>query len=720
MSDVHNATALQPYSGRYQLIPLTGPTELLKGKPGGKQPAVSNWRLIRPLELDAAADHMAMAKNVGVRLSPTDLVLDIDPRNGGDASLVRLSADVGIDFDDRPFVTTGSGGRHIYMTKPADFIVAGKLAGYEGIDIKTQGGFVVAAGSIHANGKAYRWNDDPLAMPLSSVRAAPQALLELLKRSDTGSDVEPGQFDAEQLVSMLARLDATDFQDELKWRELMMASHHATGGAGLDAFLAWSLSDARYAGNDDDIRMRWNSLNAKRNSITVGTLFKSLIDAGHRDVVNAMTAVSDFEGVVEESHEVSEAISTPNRQTDIAERFVWVADAELFVRCADTKRFSERQFRSLYAGAWKEGDIVTAIWRDKLPMRKFESIVYLPWEGEVVANTHGGQSYNLWRDCSVEPKPGNVDTFLQHMAYLFSDEAERDHAIDYLALLVRKPAVKINFAMLVKGVQGTGKSALGTLIARMIGEGNVARPTNSVVVEKYTDWQVGAQFAIIEELMALGRQEVANRLKPAITDDYLSIRPMYGKVYTVPNRLNFLCFTNHDDALPIEKGDRRMFVLFSPAQPANEAYYKKLFAYLDGDGPAHVAHWLGERDVKLNPKGVAPMTMGKAEMRSLSMGDAEQHLTDLLEARGSPFDFGLVRLDDVIAAVPERAARQARNLRNRIIKWLRDDAGAIMHGRYTKGDRPAFQLWSIDDHDRWAGLGAAARMDAYVERYPRM
>ncbi|GGA62227.1 hypothetical protein [Sphingomonas psychrolutea] len=114
------------------------------------------------------------------------------------------------------------------------------------------------------------------------------------------------------------------------------------------------------------------------------------------------------------------------------------------------------------------------------------------------------------------------------------------------------------------------------------------------------------------------------------------------------------------------------------------------------------------------------MTKGKAEMRSMSMGDAEQHLTDLLEARSAPFDFGLVRLDDIITAVPERYTRQPRNIRNRLIKWLKDDANAIQLARYKKGDRPAIQLWSVYDHEHWEAKGAAACNDAYVKRNPLM
>ena len=218
----------------------------------------------------------------------------------------------------------------------------------------------------------------------------------------------------------------------------------------------------------------------------------------------------------------------------------------------------------------------------------------------------------------------------------------------------------------------------------------------------------------------MGRMEVANRLKPAITDEYLCIRPMYGRSYTVPNWLNFISFTNHDDALPVERDDRRWMILFSPATPADAAYYQRLFAFLNGDGPEHVAYWLAQRDVRLNPKGVAPMTDGKAEMRALSMGDAEQHLSDMLASRSPPFDFGLIRLDDVLGAVPERSARQVRNLRNRVIKWLTEEAGASKLGRYTKGDRPPIQLWSLFDHGHWTELGAAACNDAYRERYPHI
>ena len=257
MSDTHNPSALRPYLGRYDLMRLTGPGERFKDKPGGKNPSQSNWRITAALNFDEADAHMAVGKNIGIRLQAADLVLDVDPRNGGDVSLARLATDLGVDFSDWPRVTTGSGGCHIYMTKAPDTAVCGKLAGYDGIDIKTAGGLLVSAGAVHPNGNAYRWDDDPLAMPLSAIMPAPQSLLDLLKRnSESAHDVDPGDLTPDDLALLLDVLDVIDFRDEQKWREVMMASHHATNGAGLDVFLAWSTSDPSYASSFDDISIR--------------------------------------------------------------------------------------------------------------------------------------------------------------------------------------------------------------------------------------------------------------------------------------------------------------------------------------------------------------------------------------------------------------------------------------------------------------------------------
>ena len=87
------------------------------------------------------------------------VVLDVDPRHGGDDSLRELAARVG-GLPDTPTCLTGGGGAHHYYRHPADRDVPCRVAlgGYGGLDLRGEGGYVVAPPSPHASGRAYAWD----------------------------------------------------------------------------------------------------------------------------------------------------------------------------------------------------------------------------------------------------------------------------------------------------------------------------------------------------------------------------------------------------------------------------------------------------------------------------------------------------------------------------------------------------------------------------------
>ncbi|WP_308200872.1 bifunctional DNA primase/polymerase [Actinoplanes sp. M2I2] len=79
-------------------------------------------------------------------------VVDIDPRNGGTV-LPEL-------MPPTRCVRTGSGGWHLYYRHPGGTLAA-KLHGHPGIDLKADGGYVVAPPSIHPSTRQpYRWVGD--------------------------------------------------------------------------------------------------------------------------------------------------------------------------------------------------------------------------------------------------------------------------------------------------------------------------------------------------------------------------------------------------------------------------------------------------------------------------------------------------------------------------------------------------------------------------------
>ena len=86
------------------------------------------------------------------------LVLDIDvgPQKEGEESLHALEGEVGPIPRDA-VVRTGSGGTHIYMTMPDQPISGSTSKLGKNLDVRADGGYVVAPPSAHISGNNYEW-----------------------------------------------------------------------------------------------------------------------------------------------------------------------------------------------------------------------------------------------------------------------------------------------------------------------------------------------------------------------------------------------------------------------------------------------------------------------------------------------------------------------------------------------------------------------------------
>ena len=101
--------------------------------------------------------------NIGIATGTTSglVVLDVDVEKGGDAS-VRKIFDRYSPPGRTPISVTGSGGRHILYGHPGQPIR--NAIGYmPGIDVRADGGLIVAPPSMHVTGVRYRWH--PSAHP---------------------------------------------------------------------------------------------------------------------------------------------------------------------------------------------------------------------------------------------------------------------------------------------------------------------------------------------------------------------------------------------------------------------------------------------------------------------------------------------------------------------------------------------------------------------------
>ncbi|WP_247838569.1 bifunctional DNA primase/polymerase [Bradyrhizobium sp. 200] len=283
------------------LIPLHKPKAKMTLPNGtvreiGKAPLHAKWTT-KAYDSKAVRDAaLAEGRNVGVRLKADQLVIDVDPRNGGEAGFASLCHDIGFDADAFPRVYTGSGGWHCYMSKPADVLVRDTLESeeYNGVEFKSKGRQVVAAGSIHPNGKPYRWSKDHPAIE-DGLPKIPAALLRVIKRPPRSAVAGGGQYSPSQIAEALAKLDVSNYDSNDSWLNLMMACHHASAGDARQEFVDWSTSDPTYAKDAFIIGKRWDSLHAERNDgVTFKTLNAELRKAGAASSQVAHVADDEF------------------------------------------------------------------------------------------------------------------------------------------------------------------------------------------------------------------------------------------------------------------------------------------------------------------------------------------------------------------------------------------------------------------------------------------
>lgn len=131
----------------------------------GKHPRKTNW--LKDLITDETAVKRAFGRyptaNIGLCPKDDEVVLDIDPRNGGGETFAKLVYELGEPLG--PCALTGGGGHHYWLKLPpgVDVATATRLINAKlkrigpGIDLRTSSNQVVVWPSVHKSGRRYQW-----------------------------------------------------------------------------------------------------------------------------------------------------------------------------------------------------------------------------------------------------------------------------------------------------------------------------------------------------------------------------------------------------------------------------------------------------------------------------------------------------------------------------------------------------------------------------------
>lgn len=259
---------------------------------------------------------------------------------------------------------------------------------------------------------------------------------------------------------------------------------------------------------------------------------------------------------------------------------------------------------------------------------------YMPGR-DAIFHEPDGTFANLYAEHEIPERPEkllpkdkrNVERVKAHIKHLIEKEDEQRMLIDWLSWVVQNPGKHANYAVVLQGIQGDGKTFFAEMLRAVMGVSNVTMLNAHILHSEFTDWCVGQCVACVEEVRLINDKnkfEVLNRIKPYITNNVIEVHPKGKTMYNAINTTNYLLFTNYKDALPLDDGERRYMILFSRWQKLsairefrkeNPDYYAKLYDTIV-ESPGALRAWLldHEQSEDFRPFDVAPETEARRQM----------------------------------------------------------------------------------------------------------
>lgn len=252
-----------------------------------------------------------------------------------------------------------------------------------------------------------------------------------------------------------------------------------------------------------------------------------------------------------------------------------------------------------------------------------------------------------------------IERIEQHLFYICDQRADIYTVfMQWVANAALRPGAKVPWAPLIQGSQGSGKSFVGYVIRKALGDRlfyangklavdpaghvRVVGPNDISNSGGFTDWAVGRAVTVLEEIYVAGgrKWDVDNGMKAFLSEPLVSInRKGAGMLTNFPNVCNYLALTNHRDAVPMDNTARRWLVMFTTMLDAmlfesaaymEQQYFPALWSALVEIPADELRLWLSQWLITTMPFR-APATRERVAMAEESDSDltaiVREHVT---------------------------------------------------------------------------------------------
>lgn len=619
-------------------------------------------------------DWNAPPSNIGIVTGKVSgiTVIDIDTGEGkkGAETWAELIKEEG--EPETLIARTGSGGMHLLFKYNSALKTSSNTLG-SGIDVRNDGGYIVAAPSMHRCGVAYEWLnwEDPVGdLPANMTRR------KETRGRPRKDDMYRSKYTLEQVFSMLEKIDPGDRD---LWRSvgIVLGREFKCIDDAWKLYQTWSdkWGGTKGRNHNEIMHEAFYEISQQKGTgdgLTIGTIVRAAIEGGW----------------VPSSGEVP------------CGHFVFYGPGNNYIYRPTTSFWIAAAVDSACSPVNEEGKIVRASEWLRLNALVTSMTTWPGFDEDVVKGVDcrngdlikiaGAATFNTYKKPNIELGDARLaGPFLEHARKIFNKPGDADQFLNYMAHRVQKPEEKPRFALLIAGDQGVGKDTAVEFCVPSIGSWNVANIDPSQLESGFNEYAASTLVRINEaaNLHDMTRWAFNERTKVLIagSPDDVMINPKYGQKYSVKMFCGVIITTNHlANGIYIPEGDRRYDVIAAATaqemglvdEETKRAYFGELWDWFLEGGSHHVAAYLATRDIL----GWSPNTgQRKTDAhRSVVVGGmaGDHWLVDALDEIAAalgvdPDAMSCARSDWILQAADRKGELKTHEIRNRLNNSMR-------------------------------------------------
>ena len=269
------------------------------------------------------------------------------------------------------------------------------------------------------------------------------------------------------------------------------------------------------------------------------------------------------------------------------------------------------------------------------------AMVYVPTQDKIISE-RGVKMWNTYESSDVTPAEScsldDIKPFIAHMNALFPLPADRAIFLDWMAMTITKPEIRIPWAPLLVSPQGAGKGLIYRIMAKMMGGHNCNMILPERLDSQFNGFIANSTLVCVDEMASKDKRGVANKLKNLITEDHIEVNIKNKKEATTAVYANILFFSNKMDAAFIEQEDRRFWV-YEIADVPDTAHFDVIWEWIrDPVNIGLLLRWFKDRNLQGFKYARAPeMTEAKLAMMDAGKSRIETIIADAIDHNEGPF-----------------------------------------------------------------------------------